>query len=144
MAAVTSSSMWPTLKKGDLVFLKGVDRPEDLAVGDIIGFELDDGGFAIHRVVSIEADRITTKGDANREADPVMSFDRVIGRVPKMGGRLVKVPYLGNLGILLGPVFGGQTSDGGTLDERLFQGESGEQEQPPPSQPEDPVSQHGG
>jgi signal peptidase len=123
MAAVTSSSMWPTLKKGDLVILKGVDKPEDLRVGDVIGFELDDGGFAIHRIVGIEGDLITTKGDANSEVDPAISFERVIGRMPKIGGWLVKVPYLGNLGILLGPLFGGKTSDGGTLGEHVYEGE---------------------
>jgi signal peptidase I len=130
MAAVTSSSMWPTLKKGDLVFLKGVDKPEELEVGDIIGFELDDGGFAIHRIIEIEGDRITTKGDGNQTADPVISFDRVIGYVPKIGGRLAKVPYLGNLGLLLGPIFGGKTSDDGTLGKPVFEGEPGQQEQP--------------
>jgi signal peptidase I len=123
MASVTSSSMWPTLKKGDLVFLKGVDKPEDLEVGDIIGFELDDGGFAIHRVVRVDGDRITTKGDANRDEDPAIDFDRVIGRVPKIAGRLVKVPYLGNLGILVGPLFGSKTSDGGTLSQPVFEGQ---------------------
>jgi signal peptidase I len=131
MAAVTSSSMWPTLKKGDLIFLKGVDKPEDLKVGDIIGFELDDGGFAIHRIVDIDGDAITTKGDANSEADPSISFDRVIGRMPKIGGRLVKVPYLGNLGILLGPLFGSETSDGGTLGEPVFEGQQSEEHAPP-------------
>lgn len=131
MAAVTSSSMWPTLKKGDLVILRGVDKAEDLRVGDIIGFELDDGGFAIHRIVGIEGDRITTKGDANREADPAISFERVIGRMPKIGGRLVKVPYLGNLGILLGPLFGGKTSDHGTLGEPVYEGEQSEEYKPP-------------
>lgn len=134
MAAVTSSSMWPTLKKGDLVFLKGVDKPEELEVGDIIGFELDDGGFAIHRIIQIDGDRITTKGDGNQTADPVISFDRVIGYVPKIGGRLAKVPYLGNLGLLLGPIFGGKTSDDGTLGQPVFEGEPRQQEQPPGSE----------
>jgi signal peptidase I len=131
MAAVTSSSMWPTLKKGDLVILKGVDKPEDLRVGDIIGFELDDGGFAIHRIIGIEGDRITTKGDANSESDPAISFERVIGRMPKIGGRLVKVPYLGNLGILLGPLFGSKTSDGGTLGQPVYEGEQSGEYEPP-------------
>jgi signal peptidase I len=130
MAAVTSSSMWPTLKKGDLVFLKGVDKPEDLRVGDIIGFELDDGGFAIHRVFDIDGDRITTKGDANGEPDPPISFDQVIGRMPKIGGWLVKVPYLGNLDILIGPIFGGKTSDGGTLSQPVFEGQQSEEHEP--------------
>ena len=143
MAAVTSSSMWPTLKEGDIVLLKGVDKPEDLEVGNIIGFELDDGGFAIHRIVRIEGERITTKGDANREEDPVISFDRVIGYVPKLGGRLAKIPYLGNLSILLGPLFGSKTSDIGTLAQPVFDGGAGQQQQQP-SQPEGPIDPIGG
>jgi signal peptidase I len=143
MAAVTSSSMWPTLKKGDLVFLKGVDKPEDLKAGDIIGFKLDEGGFAIHRVVDVYGDQITTKGDANSEPDPSISFEQVIGRMPKIGGRLVKVPYLGNLGLLLGPIFGGKTSDGGTLSQPVFEGQQSQEHEPPSFDQENGVNPGG-
>ena len=78
----------------------------------------------------------TDRGDGNQQADPAISFDRVIGYVPKIGGRLAKVPYLGNLGILLGPVFGGKTSDGGALGQPVFEGEPGGQLQPPRTEPE--------
>lgn len=111
LAAVTSSSMWPALHKGDMVVLQGVDKPSDLKVGDIIGFKQEDGGFAIHRIVKIDGDRITTKGDANREPDPVITFDSVVGRVPKAVGVQAKVRYLGYIGILLGPVFSRSASD---------------------------------
>jgi signal peptidase I len=140
MAAVTSSSMWPTLKKGDLIFLQGVDKPEDLKVGDIIGFKLDDGGFAIHRIVRIDGDVITTKGDANQEEDPVLYFDQVIGRMPKIGGRLVKVPYLGNLGIVLGPLFGSKTSDDGTWGQPASEGEQSQDHMSPSSGQENGVN----
>jgi signal peptidase I len=126
MASVTSASMWPTLKKGDLVILKGVDRANDLEVGDIIGFKLEDGGFAIHRVISIDGDKITTQGDANPYPDPSITFDQVIGRVPKVGGRLAKVPYLGNIGLLLGPLFNHTTSDDGAMSEAAFEGQQSE------------------
>ncbi len=100
MAAVTSSSMWPTLKKGDLVVLKGVDGPEDVQVGDIIAFR-HEAGFAIHRVVSIEGEKITTQGDANDLADPPISIDDVVGRVARVMGHVIKVPYLGNIPLLI-------------------------------------------
>jgi signal peptidase I len=123
MAAVTSSSMWPTLHKGDLVVLKGVHGLDDLSVGDIIAFRHEDG-FAIHRIAKIEGDRITTKGDANSIEDPAIGIQDVVGRVFKLGGNLVRVPYVGNLPLLLHrtseaapseapPAFEGQTPDPG-------------------------------
>jgi signal peptidase I len=117
MAAVTSNSMWPALHKGDMVLLKGVDKPEDLSPGDIIGFKQPDGGFAIHRIVKIDGNAITTKGDANKEADPFITFDKVVGRVPSALGQKLKVRYLGYFGILLGPLFGHTTSDSQTVGE---------------------------
>ena len=100
MAAVTSSSMWPTLKKGDLVVLKGVDGLDDVHVGDIIAFR-HEAGFAIHRVVSIEGEQITTQGDANEITDPPIGIDDVVGHVPTVMGRMIRVPYLGNIPLLM-------------------------------------------
>lgn len=107
MAAVTSESMYPTLKRGDLVFIRGVDKPEDLNVGDIIAFE-DPSGFAIHRIVELEGSLITTKGDANQDADQPIVFDDVIGRTMEVSGRLAKIPYVGNI-----PLFFRGTSEVG-------------------------------
>jgi signal peptidase len=108
LAAVTSSSMWPTLKRGDLVVIKGVNSVDDIQVGDIVAYESDEAGFVIHRVVSIEGENITTKGDANAAEDEPISSDQLIGKVLELGGRMVKVPYLGSL-----PAFFRSTSDGG-------------------------------
>ncbi len=101
MAAVTSGSMWPALHKGDLVFLRGVD-PEDIEVGDIIAFESDEG-FAIHRVVSIDAARrrLQTRGDANAVPDDPVAFEHVLGRVTTIVGRPVRIPYLGNIPMIV-------------------------------------------
>lgn len=103
LAAVTGSSMWPTLNRGDLVVLQGVDSIEDLEVGDIIAFR-QETGFAIHRVVGIDGDVITTRGDGNFVDDPPISFDEVIGTVPTVAGRLARIPFLGHLSLLLGPM----------------------------------------
>lgn len=102
MAAVSGSSMWPTLHKGDLVFIKGVDDVEDLQVGDIISFR-QDRGFSIHRVMKIEGEVITTRGDGNFGDDPPITVDDVMGKVPKVWGRLARVPFLGNLSLIFGP-----------------------------------------
>ncbi|MCH8161132.1 MAG: signal peptidase I [Chloroflexi bacterium] len=99
MAAVTSQSMFPDLKRGDLVFLQGVDKAADLRVGDIIAFDSGDG-FGIHRIVRIDGPSITTKGDANLIADEPIVFDQVIGRTLTIRGRMAKIPYLGNIPLL--------------------------------------------
>ena len=105
MATVSGSSMWPALKKGDLVALKGVDSIEALRVGDIVAFE-HVGGLAIHRIVEIEGETIVTKGDGNLKSDPPISFEQVVARIPSIGGRLAKVPYIGHLSMLLSPLVG--------------------------------------
>ncbi len=73
-AIVTSGSMEPTLKKGDLVFMQNIlVKPE---VGDIIIF-LDRTGTRVsnrpltvtHRIVSFDGNYIRTKGDNNPAID---------------------------------------------------------------------------
>ena len=103
MAAISSGSMWPELKVGDVVLLKGVDSIDDVKVGDIVAFR-HEKGFAIHRIAGIEGDQITTKGDANTKTDEPIQIENVIGKVPTVAGLLVKVPYVGNLSFLLGPL----------------------------------------
>ncbi len=112
MATISSGSMWPSLKEGDVVLLKGVDSIDDVKVGDIIAFR-HEGGLAIHRIASIEGEQITTQGDANSKQDAPITFDDVIGRAVEVGGRLARVPYLGHLAELLGPVVGTATEDPG-------------------------------
>jgi signal peptidase len=68
--AVVSNSMDPTLKKGDLVVVKGVS-PEDIKIGDIIVYHNPLQGVAVvHRVIDIRKDGgkliFYTKGDNNR------------------------------------------------------------------------------
>lgn len=96
MAAVTSQSMYPALKRGDLVFIEGVDEAVDLNVGEIIAFETDNG-FGIHRIVQIDGETITTKGDANFAEDEPIEFDQIIGRTLTLRGRLAKIPFVGSI-----------------------------------------------
>jgi signal peptidase len=95
MMAVVSNSMYPTFERGDLIFVKGVDSPDEIKRGDIIVFQLDgDPETKVHRVVEIENNdgqlRFRTKGDHNPNIDPWnVSFEEVKGRVlfwiPKLG-----------------------------------------------------------
>lgn len=97
---VASNSMYPTLRVGDLLFVKGV-KPEDIRVGDVVVFikPTGSGERIVHRVVSIKnvdgRILITTKGDNNpssiyweRDFDSnyvigkVFFFVRFIGFIP--------------------------------------------------------------
>ncbi|MDD6005611.1 MAG: signal peptidase I [Firmicutes bacterium] len=79
---VLTGSMEPAIKTNSLI----VVHEEEFTEGDIISFFSSDpsisGMVNTHRVVSIDGDRITTKGDANDFNDiyPV-SKDNVIGKV---------------------------------------------------------------
>lgn len=98
---VISGSMWPALHRGDLIFVSKVPL-KDIKVGTVLVFR-HGNGLAVHRVVKIQGNTITTKGDANPEEDAPFDYDKVVGRVPIIGNWLVKVPYLGMFSILMGP-----------------------------------------
>lgn len=99
MAAITSSSMWPSLKQGDLVLIKGIEDKSEVKEGDIIVYE-NSKGFTIHRVIKIYEDRVITKGDANNVADAPVGFEEIIGRALVLKGEVFRVPMLGNISIL--------------------------------------------
>ena len=95
MAAITSGSMWPVLKEGDLVFIQGVSRSE-LKVGDIIVYRNADGaGFTIHRITKLKEDTLITKGDANFMDDSPVKYENVVGRSYQIFGKYARLPYLG-------------------------------------------------
>lgn len=102
IAAITSSSMWPSLHVGDLVIIQGVD-PATLSVGDIIVYTNELHAFTIHRVVEKdqEAQTIVTKGDANEGNDKPISYDNVVGRLYTMGGWRGRIPKLGYISMMV-------------------------------------------
>ncbi|MDO8430684.1 MAG: signal peptidase I [Candidatus Taylorbacteria bacterium] len=86
---VKSGSMEPALKTGGIVAIK---PSKEYKVGDIITFGEDTRSLipTTHRVVGIDGDTYSTKGDANDEVDPeVIAEDNIIGKV------LFTVPYIG-------------------------------------------------
>jgi len=97
VASITSGSMWPVLKKGDLVLIGHVEK-EDIKIGDIIVFK-NENGFTIHRVVEIYENQIKTKGDANNISDIAIEYKDVVGKTFNYKDKPVKIPYLGNLTI---------------------------------------------
>ena len=68
---VTSDSMMPALRAGDVVLVADVER-QALLPGSIIVFDDPDGnGSIVHRVVEVdERGRYRTKGDSNTSIDP--------------------------------------------------------------------------
>jgi signal peptidase I len=110
---VVSSSMWPKLSRGDIVFVKKTTVAE-IKVGSVIVFRHEQG-LAVHRVISLDEWNITTKGDANPVADTPILYSDVVGRVPAIGTWLLKIPWMGNLSLLANPS-GGAVEPGKTAD----------------------------
>jgi signal peptidase I len=100
MAAITSGSMWPALREGDLVFIQGAEK-SDLAVGDVVVYRNDGGpGFTIHRIVRLDEETFTTKGDANFENDKPVPYGRLVGRNLTVLGKPARLPYLGSITVV--------------------------------------------
>lgn len=97
---VTSDSMSPLIRAGDVVLTRSVERA-DVRRGDVI--LVDDPGRdqpLLHRVSAIVDGRIVTKGDANPTPDRYSDEGfRVLGR----GGLLVPRAGVGMLALRHGP-----------------------------------------
>lgn len=90
-AVISSPSMENALSKDDgIVYM--AHKKEDYKVGDIITYNRKDLGKSetiTHRIIKIDGDTLVTKGDANKEEDPEITFSDVRGRL------VFSVPYLG-------------------------------------------------
>lgn len=84
-AVVLSGSMEPTYSVDDLIIVR---EAESYEVGDIIVYQ-SGGALIVHRIVLIEGEMITTKGDANNTSDQPIEASAVKGKVaiciPKIG-----------------------------------------------------------
>ena len=87
-AIILSGSMEPTLSVDDLVIVK---KAEEIEPGDIVAYYDENGNKVMHRVIDVEEDTITTKGDANNTADIPISKDKVCGKY------VGKIKYLGKI-----------------------------------------------
>lgn len=74
---VASGSMSPSIKTNDIVIVKVGDNYEK---GDIITY-ISNEDFVTHRVIEVDNNDVTTKGDANNTKDKPISKNNVIGRV---------------------------------------------------------------
>ena len=95
---VLSGSMESVYPTGSLIYVTKVD-PEELEVGEIITFRLQNGSVATHRIIELVTDerdpsttRFRTKGDENNVADgSLVDFGSVIGKP------IFCIPFLGYL-----------------------------------------------
>ncbi len=96
MATITSGSMWPALKEGDLVFIQGIKSKSDMSIGDVVVYRnKENGTFVIHRVVAMGEKTFTTKGDANFSKDDPVRYEDAVGKAYELGGYYARIPYLG-------------------------------------------------
>ena len=74
---VITGSMADTIQIKDIVIVK---LTQDVEVNDIITYKSGED-FVTHRVIKIEDNKITTKGDANNSEDTPITKDDVVGKV---------------------------------------------------------------
>jgi len=92
--AIISNSMYPGIKRGDVVIVR-ISKIDNIYVGDIINFKSKSNNInIIHRVVDkYEVNNrliLTTKGDNNKieDDDPVFTeqvIGKIVARIPKIG-----------------------------------------------------------
>ena len=75
MSVVLSGSMESRLSVDDLVIIKATDNYK---VNDIVLFQ-DGNSLVIHRIIEIDGDTVTTKGDANNVADEPIQKSQIKG-----------------------------------------------------------------
>lgn len=76
---ISSSSMYPALKEGDIIKILPV-ASEDIRIGQVVVYE-SDGWKTAHRVVKITGEKIVTAGDAVNEYDEPVDITSVLGIV---------------------------------------------------------------
>ena len=84
--SVASGSMEPTLYINDVILVKIGN--EDLVKDDIITFVNQKDEIITHRVLSIDGNSITVKGDNNNTIDAPINRDQVIGKTVKIFPKL--------------------------------------------------------
>lgn len=85
--AIMSNSMYPDIKRGDIVVIKDIkdDEYESIVQGEVIAYQLENN-IVIHRVIEVGKDSegkiiLTTKGDNNATNDSKqVTQEQIIGR----------------------------------------------------------------
>ena len=87
VSVVLSGSMEPAFSVGDLLI---VTEQESYSVNDVVVFQ--EGRTAVvHRIIAMDGERVTTKGDANNAEDEPFSQGLIRGKV------VLVIPFVGYL-----------------------------------------------
>ncbi len=86
-AAVLSGSMEPEFSQGDLIIVKEMETYNQ---DEIVVFQKEDT-LVVHRIIQIDDETITTKGDANSSADEPIRLSDIKGKV------ILVIPFAGNI-----------------------------------------------
>ena len=86
---VVSGSMEPTIKVGDLIVINTKDQ--HYQENDIVTFYDTNGAFVTHRIVSIQDDKMITKGDNNNTSDEATPISNIVGKY------VFKIGFIGSL-----------------------------------------------
>ncbi len=81
---VQTGSMEDGIHVGDYILSVKNDNYE---VGDVVTYKYD-GFYVTHRIVSIEDEKVITKGDANNIVDDEIIVNDIVGKVVYSGGIL--------------------------------------------------------
>ncbi|MBR1679848.1 MAG: signal peptidase I [Bacilli bacterium] len=81
---VKTGSMEAKIHVGDYILILKKSRYD---IGDVITFA-SNNSYVTHRIVRINGDKITTKGDANNTEDETISSSSIVGKVILSGGIL--------------------------------------------------------
>lgn len=88
-AIVVSGSMEPEISIDDMVIIKEM---EEYVVGEIVTYK-SGTTYITHRIVLIDNEEYTLKGDANNTIDDPVSKDQIVGKVVNKIGGIGKVLY---------------------------------------------------
>ncbi len=114
LTVVRSYSMYPLLRRGDVVLLAPLSTNSQVQLDDVILFRTEGGrlaseGWIIHRVIDGDENGYITKGDNNPKSDQDDSEESVpikrewvAANAIKLGGAPVKIPLLGYIPLWAG------------------------------------------
>lgn len=81
---VETGSMEDKIHTGDYILLF---KKNKYYVGDVVTYKVDNY-FVTHRIIKMDDDKITTKGDANNKEDEEITDSQIEGKVVYCGGFL--------------------------------------------------------
>ena len=87
---VQTGSMEPAIPVNSICLVKQNFSYDSITIGDVIAFRIGENTMVTHRVVSIDKDGFTTKGDANNTEDAAkVTRENFVGKnifhIPKAG-----------------------------------------------------------